>query len=414
MTIFGVLWILLIVFCLCKQDIKYMLSLTLFSMVLQCSNVIQMGSLSVGPQVITNIAFIIMMLLITLKHHTIKIRRLRLVSLSLFLLVFIVIISSYMNGILSSSGMKILQIIIYAISFCIIQRLSEKVDKEYQYNMIRKITVFILVMGVIQILITANIIPRISLIKVLFYNEDAYNVYFNHNNYYRLMSTFMEPSYCGCFLVGSFFYFLSTWRGSKRDSWLLIWLAFEILLTQSSTAYGALAIVGLLFLLQSDNKKVKKVVIPLCILVLVFMLTIGYEILDAVILSKASSGSANTRYYWNQAAIEAFNSSKILGTGFKSTRASSIIYSLLGELGILGFGAYLLLNISICISVINIKRYTPQYIAACYALLAVVVGQIIACPDLEFCVYWLFLDFVGLCSLKKETGNEIKRNYSSL
>ena len=59
MTIFGIIWILIILYCFFQKDIKYMVFITLFSMVLQCANVFAFENFSVGPQVVTNLIFVI-------------------------------------------------------------------------------------------------------------------------------------------------------------------------------------------------------------------------------------------------------------------------------------------------------------------------------------------------------------------
>ena len=57
MTIFGLLWMILIVISMLMPNLNAMMFLTLLSSTIQCSNVIVMGGSGIGPQVITSAAF---------------------------------------------------------------------------------------------------------------------------------------------------------------------------------------------------------------------------------------------------------------------------------------------------------------------------------------------------------------------
>lgn len=400
MTVFGVLWLGLIGYCFYLDKIKYLAALTLLSMVFQCSNVIAVGNLNVGPQVITNLAFLFTLALKALKKGTVRLRRPGKAALSVAALVVAVLLSCFLNGSLGSVLLRVMQLAIYGASFLLMARLRPFVPEAFLARTVRRITIFVLIMGVVQLLITSGALPRFALVKLLFYNENARYVYFNRPHYTRLMSTFLEPSYCGCFLVGAFFYFASLWKGTKRELPLLAALAAELLLTRSSSAYGAFAVVGVMFLLRGKNERMQKLLLLAGGFVLLCMLLYGYGVLDEVVFSKLFSGSAATRRRWNEAAWRAFCRSPLYGTGYKSARASSLLFSILGELGLLGLAAWLALNGSLLRPLWRRgRRYTRRFLGLRFALAAILAAQLIACPDLDLCVYWLWMDVAGLYGL---------------
>lgn len=404
MTLFGVLWIGIIVFCCSRKNIEMLIFITLFSMVLQSTNVISFSGISVGPQLITNLALLFMVILKVIAKGRIRIYGNSSSILPCFLLLVSVCFSSLMNGNFSDAILRIVQLGVYIAVFISLNCMEDYISEDFVFKSMKVITVFVLFMGALQILMTSGIVPRFSLVKILFYNENADYVYFNRNNYTRLMSTFLEPSYCGCFLVASFFYFSSIWSGNKKCPIILISLLIEILLTRSSTAYVAIGLVSIVFILFSNNKKFKKTLVLLGVVSVTIMVIFGYGVLDTVLFSKLSSGSALTRSYWNSAALEAFDSSPLFGTGYKTARASSLILSILGELGLIGLIIYLLFICNICSTLITQrKKITFKDGAVQIAILAVVIAQFVACPDLDLCVFWMMLDLEAIQKNRNRT-----------
>jgi hypothetical protein len=58
MTLFGIAWFLYLLYCLSKKKMYYMFFALVLSMVLQCDNVFQIGSIGIGPQITTSIFFV--------------------------------------------------------------------------------------------------------------------------------------------------------------------------------------------------------------------------------------------------------------------------------------------------------------------------------------------------------------------
>lgn len=400
MTIFGLLWMILILISMLMPNLNAMIFLTLLSSTIQCSNVIVMGGSGIGPQVITSAAFVIKMLIYK-KNKKIKIRRDVLgIQLGVILIFAMVLISSCANNTLLTNSLRIMQLLTYILCFLVMYNAGESVDIEFVYKTIRKMTIFLLVIGIVQISITTGILPRFSIIQMILYNDNLSDaIYFTRNNYFRILSTYMEPSYYAGFLVGAFYYFLSYKEKRQENLFLLACILLEIIFTFSSTAYGAFALIGIIFFASSKEGKLKVFILVGGILGIFVMYFGFYDILDNVIFSKMASGSGVARYYWNVAAQKVFKSSPIYGTGYKTSRASSLFYTLLAEMGILGFMAYIFTNLHIILSIFSKKRrqrLTKEYIGICLAVLSVVVCQMIAVPDLDICTYWMWMNFLAL------------------
>ena len=226
---------------------------------------------------------------------------------------------------------------------------------------------------------------------MLFYNDHSANVYYHMNHYRRLCSVFMEPSYCACYLCAVFMYF-SNKKFTTKNIVLLVFIALEVLLGFSTTGYIALVISTLIFLIGRFNSKTGKYLLTCGLFALIFLLIFFNDTLNQVIFDKMSSGSANTRYYWNRNALRAFQSSKFFGVGYKNVRASTIFYSLLGELGLFGLIFYLALNLSILLFIFKNRNHKYHNVLGIgLGIVSICICQTIACPDLDLCVYWLFM-----------------------
>lgn len=415
MTIFGLLWMTLILISMLLPNLNAMIVLTLLSSTIQCSNVIVMGGTGIGPQIITSAAFLIKMLFYK-KNRKIRIRHdVLAIQLGVILIFTMVLVSSCANNTLGMNILRIMQLLIYILCFLAMYSAGENVDIEFVYNTLRKMTIFLLVIGIIQICITTGFFPRLSIFQAILYNDNLSDViYFTRNNYFRILSTYMEPSYYAGFLVGAFYYFLSYKEKRQENLFLLAFILFEIIFTFSSTAYGAFALTGIIFFASSREGKLKIYVLVGGIIGLLVMYFGFHDVLDKVIFSKMESGSGIARHYWNIAAENVFMSSPIYGTGYKTSRASSLFYTLLAEMGILGFISYAYTNLQIILPVFLKKRrerWTQEYIGICLAVFSVVICQMIAVPDLDICTYWMWMNFLALIySTDKRKKTEERTN----
>ena len=178
MTIFGIIWLAVLVI-LMFSNIKYLFFFTILSSVLQCNNVLVLENSGIGPQVITSIAFIIKVFLLRKQDLKIKINKKMLALEFLCILLLIVaFVSLVVNDALNKNLLRYLQLTVYVICFIAMTKISDRVKEDDIYFTIRNITIFLIVVGFLQLLITTGIFPRFSIIETLLYNDSTTsNVY---------------------------------------------------------------------------------------------------------------------------------------------------------------------------------------------------------------------------------------------
>ena len=201
LTLFGIIWLVLIAHTFIRLKLKHFIFLTLFSMIFQCNNVIMIGSQGIGPQLITSFFFILRSLSVKGIRSRANITSITLFCWGCFFIC--ILINAQINGIFSDIILDIIQILIYFM--CAVRMykcryvLSANDYKKYVLGIISFIAIF----APIQFLATNGIIPR-GLLEPFFFNDPNPVVYFHRPEIYkRLLATFMEPSYCSSFLVGS-------------------------------------------------------------------------------------------------------------------------------------------------------------------------------------------------------------------
>lgn len=408
MTLFGLLWIIILIYCF--TDVKKILTLTIVSATIQCSNVFEIAGTGIGPQVITSLAFIIRMVLTKDGLIIKKKSKGKDLCLLMIILLTVAVTSNIINGTVASSIYKVLQLTIYMVCFFYMLKVGQYIDNDYLYRLIRRLTIFLLIVGFIQFGITSGILPRLSIVKTLLYNDSTSDfIYYNQQNYKRVLSTFMEPSYYAGYIIGAFYFLLSI-KDKRKENYILLGLMFlQIIMTFSSSAYGAFLIVGIIFIASPRETKFKLRIILLGLVGFALMYIFFYDILDSVIFSKGLSGSANTRYWWNHDALAMYKASPIIGNGYKSSRASQIIYTMLAEFGIVGLISYFALNIRFLLYYL-FKTYRSKFgekrIPVLVGILSVIATQIIGVPDLDICTYWMWANIVALgmtCCIRGES-----------
>lgn len=401
MTLFGIVWVFVITYCFLKKDIRYMAFVTLLFMCFQSVNVLYLKSSGVGPQILTSIVFIFRSFFCG--NGVIRIfrnKKNRLLDIGLILLMVLVLYSSLRNGVLQERTLTVLQLFFYIGCFICMERVLRGLEEETVYRMLKNCIIIIAMIGIIQWLVSMEILHLRLFLKVFIYNEDGNAVGFNSLSR-RVYSTFMEPSYFSGFVVGAFYYLLSISTKWKENVVLMGILFVELLLSRSSTGFGAFLIVGVVFIAVSHNINIQwKIVIIVGAIAGFLLLYFGfYDLLDSVIFSKTQTGSFRTRNAMNYRAMQAYKTAPWFGIGYKEVRGSSIISTLLGQLGVLGLTLYILINIKICLPVMQKKERTYCSIlsdGARLGLLSAVVCQVIACPDVDLCTYWFWMYAVAV------------------
>ena len=400
MTIFGCVWILLLLFCFPKKE--NMIALTIISSTIQCSNVFVFGTIGIGPQIITSLVFIIRILIIKAKLR-VKFSTDDWGIIRCLLIVFgVSVASSIYNNNISDSAVRLVQLFVYIMCAFCMGYIANIMTHDKVYKMVRKLTIWMIVFGFVQLIFSSGVFPKLWLFDELFFNEKGQYVYYHSNGgYRRILGSYMEPSYYAGFVVGAFYYFLPI-KNKRKENWLIMFfLGIQMILSFASSAYGAFVIVGFLFFLFTREKAFKWKSFFVAIVGFALIYIFFYRVLDQVVFSKISmeNDSYRVRYWSDMMALDAFKKSPIIGNGYKTVRGSSIIYTILGELGIIGLVAYIIMNGNIIVKnyICKTKKCVNDYVlAVSLAMMASVAIQILAVPDIDICTYWMWLDIMML------------------
>lgn len=383
-TAFGFIWAIVAFFALIANRVDAMVVFTLFSMVLQCDIVLYFGGIGIGPQILASILFIVKSFAYASPKHRMHFDPRYLCALTLLL---VLVSCSALNGVLGAVAINVAQLSIYIVCFIRFFSVAHLIGRDRILKYFRWLVIFVAIIGLIQFLIVLGIIPRLGIVSTLIYNDPNPNIYYNIERTPRLYSTFMEPSYCVPFLVGAFYFIMvSAENKTRADHALLIVLLVEIVATQSTTGYIAFIAVGAICIAVFKDRATARYLIPEMLILLVALL-VTPDLLDTVIFSKAESGSAATRDVWNDRALTNFVENPVVGIGYKQSRASSLLFSLLAESGICGLISYCALIISCIVG----YRTEDSAMMRCGKTLVLTVAtcQFIAVPDVDFCVFWL-------------------------
>lgn len=402
-TIFGLIWIAIIICVSFSKSVRNLLFFTLLSMVFQCNNIILIGQTAIGTQIFTVSYTIVRCLFCSKTKNTDKISNK--FCAVFFSIIIAILMSLVVNQSFSFSNIiAFLMIVVYFAFSVIIKNKKMNIDLQWLERVENIIVMFVLIVGILQVLCKSGMSFLNGFLTTFIYN-DALNtdVIFHYKPTSAFYSTFMEPSYCGAFLVASFSSIVFRKKVTYKNILLSIALIVAILMTRSSTAFGGLAISVVIALFVHAKKNVYKFVMPIIILTAFIVCTFNMDLLNEVIFDKInSSGSYTVRNVWNKNAVEAFKSHCIFGVGFRNIRASSIYLSLMGEIGLVGIIPYTML-IAFLLKNLFSKNIETCYKARIMYIVMIIVCQIIACPDLNFSPLWLGIYFLML-SLSTNTN----------
>ena len=405
MTMFGIVWLLLLFAAIVKSKKPMLAALVLISSTLQSSNVLVVNGQGIGPQIITSGVAALYFMAPQIRKMKLRVSKsFASTNKILILLLAYIVFDAARTKTLGTNILRIFQLLIYVLCFFEMKNVGDTLDDEYVYCTLKKLSIFILLVGVFQVLATTNIIPRYWFIRDIFWNDSAnapaiVQFMWPYGSYFRFLSTYMEPSYFVGFSIGALFYFFNYKKNRKKDLPLIVALVLSTILSFSSSGYGALLITALLYIAFSKEGKIKLYVlvggaIGFAILYLGF-----YNVLDSVVFSKMQGGSAAARMTWNLEAMKAFQSSPMMGVGYKNCRASSMFYTILAELGIIGIVLYIVFILSIIWPVFTKrgqKLVGDEQVGVIFAIIGVTATQMIAVPDFDICTFWMWMNFLGL------------------
>ncbi len=407
-TLFGGVWIILLIFSFFFNT-KYILGLTLFSMVLQCNNILYIGETGIGVQIFT-VCVACLKVLLTYPTSTKKNCTTQKVGFALFGFIFFMVLSVLINGWQSSAWISLVILSVYALFAYLLISRQISFDNKWLEKVVDFIIIFVLIIGVIQVLCVYNVLPIRSLLKTLIYNDtNNSDVIFNYKIDHRAFySTFMEPSFCGAFLVGCFAYLILKGNLNRKNIFLIISVSLAILFTKSSTAYGGLFICVILLLFLRNEKKIFKFLLPAIGLSALIVFTVFNNVVNEVIFDKINTSSYTVRGNWNDAALETFKNNVILGIGYGNIRASGLIHTMLGATGLLGLISYLRL-VRFPVFTLFKERKASECLSCSFFVVGIIICQIIACPDLNFSAFWLGI-FIFFISVNIRQRNVLEEN----
>lgn len=404
-TLFGVIWFISIAFVLFvykkinADAIKRIAYILFLGMIFQCNNIIVLGNTAVGIQIVSASVFAVL-LLFRPKNKNVKVLfrvgNNPIPTLSLFFAIFefLFLLNMFINKTYLSNVFGVLMILIYL--FVAYEFLAGrlKISKIELFLYEDVIVITILVIGVFQMLCKLNLLPIDGLLKVLVYNDNDKNVIFNSKSVSAFYSTFMEPSYCGTALVGFWICYACRER-SRKNITLSVALVVAILLTRSSAAFigFAVAVMGMLFV--KSKSRFYKYVVPFFILCLCILFVSRGAFINELIFDKFSTASYKVRTNWNIRAFNIFSSNPVFGVGYGNSRASSLLITLLAELGIINSFAYILVFVYF-IKNTFFNRFSSIVSSHAFMVLIIIICQFIACPDLNFSAFWLSIYLFGL------------------
>lgn len=393
-TLSGIIWICLFVFSFFKKDIKPIISITLISMIFQCTNIIEIHNQGIGPQLLASVIFIIRSFFI--KKQFLTKQEYPYLTFTIFIFIIYILFNSLYHGILSNSIISIIQILIYLLCAIRLNKCKNLIDEQFFLNQILFIIKFLLIFSLIQYLSTKGIISR-NILTPLFFNDMGENVYFHHpEKYQRLLGTFLEPSFCAPILVGSFFFIFNIQKKINNAQILLVLIFIELILTKSSTGFGTFFLLSIIYMFIWNNKKKYKYIILTFLIGIIFYHLTKDNLLHDVIFNKMESDSGKFRGQQDFYAISLFLESPSMGIGYGNSRASSLVTTLLSELGLIGILFYTITIFMIIHPLVKKSTYTPIEISSRLFIIAIIISQLIAIPDLQYCVYWLGMYIIAL------------------
>jgi hypothetical protein len=366
-------------------------------MVLQCNNVIVIGEQGIGPQLMTSAYFIVLFFLI----QKVKVERKGLVAKPFIILLSVFCFYISINSLINKMGIEqipnIGSLYIYLLATICLYNIRHSISDEQIWHIIKRLYIFLILVGVLQFLSTTQIIPK-WLLSELLYNDSSEYVYFHFNYFYaRVMSTFMEPSYFSGLLCGFIAILIYNKRKLKHANLYIMAGMVELVLTISTTAYLTFAVdLIVLVLIDKSKNKVKKY-LPFAVLIFIFCFFTWDTLISDVIINKMESESGHGRRSWDLLALEEFLTHPIIGSGYITVRASTLLLMILANLGIVGLFFYFMAVFVGLSPIFNGKCKDMDYaLSARLVLLSVVISQIIACPDIGLCTFWLSVYMVAL------------------
>ena len=426
-TVFGIIWfaILIILFF---APIKYTISVLMISTIFQSTAVINMDDKGITATLVTEAYLLLRFLLmkkVKSKEQVIEKENEKLINLFILFFLISVLISFLSSvifgdkyiyneysernpiyiGINASLIIRIIILFFNITSLYIIYKLKYLYNNDFMKKVVIISIVIILIIGFWEFLWKAT--NKIIYFPYdLIYNNVGYAQGYNQGylegksnlTNVRMNSTFLEPSYCGCFLVASFYGMLSINKNKKYNK-LIYLIALAIIFNLSGTGILLLVLTGIYYFLFNNRKKIKtstfiKIFLMGAIFIL-FLLASGYmERIFDMIFNKMESISGIQRSYYNKIALDIAKSTFFIGGGLNCYRASSFFCNLLGTVGIIGTSLFLYNIVTYLFKIRQKMDGNDYYTLGYFYLITVLLGMFISIPDITFLQMWFAIMYL--------------------
>lgn len=426
LTLFGIFWCSLALLFLFFPP-KYLYVLMLTSCVFQAASVFSFGSLWITPFFFTQLLFLVKMSPYLFSNGLdIKINRVNFVFIILVLFsVFITMIApSLFSGtrVVSSafsfeanyvtngkslvfSMSNISQICLFIINvttLLVIYRFAPRIVNFNQLYLSYYLSIAVFSLFSIWWLVSRSTLPVDFL-----YSNGGYSITALAES--RLASTYSEPSSAGAFIASSLAPLLFV-RKKLSVIALGVMMLFLLTLNRSSTAVLTAATSFLLFfILRGTNSQ--RVLVSLCLLVIVsaIIFILFGDSLVSLYDEKMSSDSGMIRSWSNYLSLSALYDSYFLGLGLGSNRASSLLLTILTNVGIIGFSLFAVV-IFLLMKPLFIHRDQANAIFFLTLFLGFILGAFFSVPDISSPSLWMFLIYVSSASslISKDNKNDIR------
>ncbi len=363
MTIFGIIWILIVLtqFVLSIENLAILLVLsTLF----ECATLFSLFDTSFSALDITSILFIIKFLFHKSGVRTLLDSRHGLFSaFVLYALLGGLLSLTSFNGYefllydASASGdwfavvgtekasisirffSSIARLTLYVFAFICMSGLFQSYEEKNRNRVFKKCVYgslgIVLVVGAIQFLNTLEIINVTILMESIHTQDLAENsAYWNHFN--ALYSIFSEPSHCGPWLMAMGWGFLLKGNTTTLEYGLAACCFIEGVLTFSSTSllvFGALLV---LYVLKNVRRNAVRTLLLVAIVVIVVLISPQAHHMIDLALNKLSTGSGLIRTAMIDQSHQVFVDTCGLGLGFNAINGMTFLGSMLAQVGVIG------------------------------------------------------------------------------
>ncbi|CAI0798019.1 hypothetical protein [Serratia quinivorans] len=414
LTLFGIVWCSLALLFIFFPP-KYLYVLMLTSCVFQAASVFSFGSLWITPFFFTQILFLIKLSPYVLANG-LSLNISKVTFLFVVLVIFSVIITMSAPSLFSGT-----RVVSSAFSFEINYATNGK-PLRFSMSNISQICLFII--NVTTLLVAYRFAPKIINFNQLYLSyylsvlvfgffslwwlvsKDTLPVDFLYSNggysitalaESRLASTYSEPSSAGAFIASS----LAPLLFARRKFGILllgVGMLFLLTLNRSSTAIlTAVTSFLLFFILRGTNAQ--RVLISLCVLLIIssIIFIIFGDTLLSLYDNKMSSDSGMIRSWSNYLSLSALYDSYFMGLGLGSNRASSLLLTVLTNLGVVGFILFSTVVYFMTKPLFK-NRKEPNALFFLTLFLGFILGAFFSVPDISSPSLWMFLIYVASAS----------------